>query len=250
MSEQINDVDAFFSEHDKTTGHNQQIMDGVSGDSNERNDVKVAGTYVCKVKTVVYKKKDETEYKIFPRMEVSSKAKVLQLHTILEVVDGTEVVKPGATAFYTLTLLQPPGAPDDKIQNTFKFMKPAMINLTGLNPDQIGVTSSFFKEYCTIDQVDGKVVRNHKLNQKVLAVVEEEWDPTSKSMKYRVKTVLKYVDGDKSFSVKNNAAASNDHDLTSGGNADMAQYANVKDVEIPQEKPSLAPADDDIPSLG
>ena len=249
MSDQMNDVDAFFSKHDQKADFNQKIMDGVSGDQSERNEIKVPGTYVCKVKTATYKKKGEDIFRVFPRLELSANKGVLQCHMLLEVTKGTEVVPVGATIFYTLTLLQPDDAPAEKIQNTYKFLKPVLVKLTGLNEDEIGVTSRFFKEYCSVDfdSATGKILRDHKMNKEVLVVVKEDWDEKSKSMKYNVDGIMKCTSDDKSISVKNAGAATNDLDLTKGGSAEMSQYV-AKTVEVPQEKPSLAPADDDVPS--
>lgn len=206
-----------FFQSNTQIGKTQQAIDSASSTGERSAQINVAGSYIMKVKTLVAKKKDG-DLLISPRIGLSDSAKskgALQLHLLLEVVEGTDAVEAGSTVFHTITLAQPDGATDEKIRNTSSFMKPIICALIG--KDRFDLTPDSVNEIMEIDYDEQtlKVTKAHGLTQTVMVVCEEYAKTNSDQTGIRVKSVRALRPGDKSVSVRQEAS----------DNADLAKTA-------------------------
>ena len=203
--------------------------------------VGVPGKYLMRVKSIVSKKKDGGIFAT-PVTEISANKGVLMLVLMMEVVDGTEVVEKGSILYHRITLLPKPGSPQDKLETTLRFMKPAVKALTGL--DKIEISEAFFKEYLTIDYVtepEVKLVRDHKMTGTVYATVEEQYNDTLNKKECRIRFINKAKPTDKSYSIK--SEPSSDASIGSGDSNVESKPSDGEKIDLDADETLIQDAD-------
>jgi len=173
------------------------VLDRTS--SQERGEMK-PGKYVMDVLTFAGNEKGDGSRYISPHVVISSKAKSLMLNFALKVADeGTRSVPNGTMVLHRIVLAPAAGADQKKVENTFKMMKPQIAALTGV--EDLKLTESFIREYFTIDsEFDSsgklKVLRPHKMLNKVYVTIEEAFNENTNKINLEVKSMRAFKDGD------------------------------------------------------
>lgn len=126
------------------------------------------GRYRVKVKSIRTK-----EGKVWPTLEKVQKSGAWAYSLIFEQVDTAEDPLnpgPGASIFDTITVLQPEGATQEKIENTARYAKPKITALSGGNAAfQLGELAS---RGLDIYGPDGKITRHHEFTHEYMIDVE------------------------------------------------------------------------------
>jgi hypothetical protein len=157
--------------------------------------VEYPGKFRCKVKEFLGKEKKEGKRYVAPSTYTSDKGN-LMMNVVFEVVDGTARVPAGSLLFHLQTLLPNPQNEESKQQNTIRYMKAAVVALTGV--EQIPITEEFFKSLTVDLDENWKVTRHHIMTKEVMCVVEESWNDVQKKFQYRVKYINR-ANNDKSI---------------------------------------------------
>lgn len=199
----------FFQDLGSKAGEVNGMVDQASSTGNNRVDINVSGQYLVTARSFVMAPKDKP-VKPIPNLSISDSGKskgALTLNLNLEVVDGTEAVPKGASIWHTIYLVQGPDADKEKQRKTVEFMKPQICALTGLNDFKLD--EKFVAEYLSVDYdpATKKITRQHKMNQKVMIVVEPYINPNTGQTKFTVKSLRRATATDKSVSVKTDASA-------------------------------------------
>ena len=188
------------SEEDKA--NSQSAMNSASSEEMKSTPISIPGNYLCEVATYAYRKEGE-KMKVFPEMFISPEKKSLNLSVNFKVVDGTDHVRKGSTIFTNITLI--PGSadgkaiPKEKFDTIMRFTKPKLATLTGV--ENINMTPEWFDEYLSPEFVEEgknkfKLVRDHKMKNLVMVMVDEEM--RDNKIKMVCKTFVKAKPGDKS----------------------------------------------------
>lgn len=200
-----NVLDKFFAGESKETRQaRQQAVNEARSDSS-RVKLNSTGHFLMECATFAYWKEDsntkEKSLKTSPELIISEK-KSLLLTINLRVVDGTPTVPQGASIYSNITLIPPDGATKDKIEKSFRMMKPRITALIGT--DDIKIEPEWIDEWLIpqFEIDDDKIVltKDHKMKRLVMVTVDEE--VYMNKIKTSVMNIVPAKTGDKSVALK------------------------------------------------
>ena len=153
----------------------QKSMDSASSEGGVL-PLKISGTYLMEVATFAYREKEKKRMRVSPEAYISEKKRSLNLNINLRVVDGTPQVPKGSSIFMNIVLSPAKGADQTKIDNVNRMLKPRLAVLTG--EKNVKLSADWFEEWLIpkFEEKDGQfiMVKDHKMKQKVLAVIEDD----------------------------------------------------------------------------
>jgi hypothetical protein len=223
----------FFSEvrEDQTT-ISTSVHDA-SAQEQKKTPIEHSGNYLCEVSTFAFL--DENKLRCFPELFIAEKTGSLNLTLNLRVVDGTKMVPKGASIYKNVTLC--PGKPKDghiskeSVDKVMRFTKPILAAVTG--NENIDITSEWISEWLlpefTKTGESIKLVRDHKMKEKVMVLVDEEQGRDSQ-IRLVAKSISRAVPGDKSetFEKPSTTQAPN-MSIPAGANTTAPSFSHVSE---------------------
>lgn len=177
------DLDDFF-EDEGAEALAQKSLDNVN--DFQYNPIKKPGTYLVKIDGYAKKdKEDENNLTIYPGIRKSPKKGTRMLHIKFSVVDGAPGVPKGSSIYTSIPVL--PKSPNkEALENILKVMRPRVQVLVG-KENKIYMNAKWLREFLTAEYElkDDKpvLVRDHKMKNNVLIVVDEDEYKNDGSMK-------------------------------------------------------------------
>ena len=203
MSDNPDILAGYFSDiSEEEAAKRGEILNQTSS-TNTRADI-LPGKYVMSVNNFAGKKKDTGKQYISPNISLTSKNS-LMLNVALSVCDdGTPQCPKGTSILHGIVVNPTKNATEEKVANTYKFAKPQISSLIGL--DKFEMTQEFMREYLTMDYdvTDSGVLtvnRDHKMKSKVYVTIDEEWNEYHSKIEMSVKEIRPAKEGDRSVTI-------------------------------------------------
>lgn len=218
------------------SSYNKQDDEGGSFE----NTPVLPGKYVMEASSFAWEK--DGKFNSRPMLNINSKGSLMATVS-LKVTEGTAEVKKGSSVTAFISLVPKKGSTDEKVNSTMRMMKPQLIALTGQK--EITIAQGWFEEFLTAEfekQPNGKfkVIRDHKMKEKVYVEVNERLDEKDE-VQSSVKYINKWNPGDKSYTLPPDPKAASESVKT----AASPQADTPSDVNLTTDDATPPPTQED-----